>query len=117
MEKKDILLSFKCIYIRVLGFPGGSVSKESACSIGEPGSIPALGRSPGEGNGNPLHYSCLRNHLNRGDCWATVDRGHKELNTESSTHKELNLANINTKTTQIMALQVISRAVKKCIEG
>ena len=72
MEKKDILLSFKCIYMRVLGFPGGSVSKESACSIGEPGSIPALGRSPGEGNGNPLHYSCLENSMDRGAWQATV---------------------------------------------
>ena len=72
MEKKDILLSFKCIYMRVLGFPGGSVSKESACSIGEPGSIPALGRSPGEGNDNPLHYSCLENSMDRGAWQVTV---------------------------------------------
>ena len=41
------------------GFPGGSVSKESACSAGEMGSIPLLGRSPGGGHGNPLQYSCL----------------------------------------------------------
>ena len=40
-------------------FPGSSVCKESACSAGDPGSIPGLGRSPGEGSGNPLHYSCL----------------------------------------------------------
>ena len=72
MEKKDILLSFKCIYMRLLGFPGGSVSKESACSVGEPGSIPALGRPPGEGNGNPLHYSCLENSMDRGAWQATV---------------------------------------------
>ena len=42
-----------------LGFPGGSEVKESACSAGDPGSIPELGRSRGEGNGNPLQYSCL----------------------------------------------------------
>ena len=45
-----------CIY---LGFPGSSDSKESACNAGDPGSIPGSGRSPGEGNGNPLQYSCL----------------------------------------------------------
>ena len=47
-----------------MGFPGGSDCKESACSAGDPGSwfgIPGLGRSPGEGSGNPLQYSCLEN--------------------------------------------------------
>ena len=42
-------------------FPGGSDGKESACNAGDPGSIPRSGRSPGEGNGNPLQYSCLEN--------------------------------------------------------
>ena len=42
------------------GFPGASDSKEFACNAGDPGSIPGLGRPPGEGNGNPLQYSCLR---------------------------------------------------------
>ena len=46
-----------------LGFPGGSDGKASACSAGDPGSIPGLGRSPGEGNGNPLQYSCLENSM------------------------------------------------------
>ena len=55
-----------------MGFPGGSVSKESACSAGGLGSIPGLGRSPGEGNGNPLQYSCLENPMDRGIRWATV---------------------------------------------
>ena len=41
------------------GFPGGSEVKASACNAGDLGSIPGLGRSPGEGNGNPLQYSCL----------------------------------------------------------
>ena len=49
-----------------LGFPDGSVSKESACSAGDLGSIPGLGRTPGEGNGNPLQYSCLENSIDRG---------------------------------------------------
>ena len=54
------------------GFPGGSDSKESACNAGDPGSIPGLGRSPGEGNGNPRQYSCLENFMDRGAWWATV---------------------------------------------
>ena len=48
------------------GFPGGSEGKASACSVGDLGSIPASGRSPGEGNGNPLQYSCLENSMDRG---------------------------------------------------
>ena len=51
---------------------GFSVSKESACSAGYLGSIPRLGRSPGEGNGNPLQYSCLENLIDRGAWWAVV---------------------------------------------
>ena len=47
-------------------FPGGSDSKESACNVGDSGSIPGLGRSPGEGNCNPLQYSCLENSIDRG---------------------------------------------------
>ena len=54
------------------GFPCSSVGKESACSAGDMGSIPELGRSPGEGNGNPLQYSCLENLMDRGVWWATV---------------------------------------------
>ena len=53
-------------------FPGGSDGKESACHAGDPGSIPGLGRSPGEGNGNPLQYSCLENSTDRGAWQATV---------------------------------------------
>ena len=49
-------------------FPGGSDSKESAYSAGDPGSIPGLGRSPGEGNGNTLQYSCLENPMD-GASW------------------------------------------------
>ena len=48
------------------GFPGGSEDKVSACNPGDPGSIPGLGRSPGEGNGNPPQYSCLENPMDRG---------------------------------------------------
>ena len=48
------------------GFPGGLDNKESACNAGDQGLNPELGRSPGEGNGNPLQYPCLQNSLDRG---------------------------------------------------
>ena len=48
------------------GFPGGSDGKASVCDAGDLGSIPGLGRSPGEGNGNALQYSCLENPMDRG---------------------------------------------------
>ena len=54
------------------GFPTGSEVKASACNAGDLGSIPGLGRSPEEGNGNPLQYSCLENPIDRGAWWATV---------------------------------------------
>ena len=59
-----------------LGFPGSSEVKASACNAGDTGSIPipGLGRSPGEGNGNPLQYSCLENPMDGGAWWATVHR-------------------------------------------
>ena len=56
-------------------FPGGSDGKEAAISnMGDPGSIPKLGRSPAEGNGNPLQYSCLENSMNRSAWQVTVHR-------------------------------------------
>ena len=56
------------------GFPGGSEVKASACNAGDLGSIPGLGRSPGEENGNPLQDSCLENPMDRGALWAIVHR-------------------------------------------
>ena len=56
----------------ILGFPGGSEVKASACNAGDLGSILGSGRSPGEGNGNPLQYSCLENPMDRGAWWAIV---------------------------------------------
>ena len=62
-----------CFLLNCLrGFSGGSEGKASACNAGDPGSIPGLGRSPGEGNGNPLQYSCLENAMDRGAWQATV---------------------------------------------
>ena len=56
----------------VLGFPRGSDVKESVCNAGDLGSLPGSARSPGEGNGNPLQYSCLENSMDRGAWRATV---------------------------------------------
>ena len=56
----------------LMSFPGGSEVKASACNVGDPGSIPGSGRSPGEANGNLLQYSCLENHMDRGAWWAIV---------------------------------------------
>ena len=61
------------------GLPWWFSHKESSCSTGGLGLIPGLGRSPGEGNGNPLQYSCLGNHMDRGSWRATVHGVAKEL--------------------------------------
>ena len=55
-----------------MSFPGGSGGKESACNAGDLGLIPGPGRSPGEGNGNPLQYSCLENSMDGGTWQATT---------------------------------------------
>ena len=55
-----------------VSFPGGSNGKASACNVGVPGSIPGLGRSSGEGNGNPPQYLCLENPMDGGAWYATV---------------------------------------------
>ena len=70
-------------HIIELGFPGGSYGKEYAYKTGDSGLIPGLGRSLGEGNGNPLQYSCLENFMDRGACWTTKTPswGHKESDT------------------------------------
>ena len=61
--------------------PGGSDGKESACKAGDPGSIPGSGRSPGEGHGYPLQYSCLENPNGQRSLAGCSPRGHKELDT------------------------------------
>ena len=71
-----------------MGLPGGSDSKESACNVGDMDSIPELGRSPGDGNGNPLQYSCLENSMNRGTRWATVKSVAESDTTEHSEKKK-----------------------------
>ena len=61
------MISFKQV-----GLPGNSVSKESACRVGELGLIPGPGRSPEEGNGHPLQYPCLENSMDRQPWWVAV---------------------------------------------
>ena len=67
-----------------MGFPHISVNKESACNAGNSGLIPGLGRSPREGNGNPLQYFCLENPMDRGAWQATW--GHKSWTRLSDFH-------------------------------
>ena len=66
---------------RTKGFPGGSDGKASAYNVGDLGSIPGSGRSPGEGNGNPLQYSCLENPMDIGAWLGYIPWGRKELDT------------------------------------
>ena len=67
-----VWLKLGCKNSSIVHIPGGSEVKASACNAGDLGSIPGLGRSPGEGNGNPLQYSCLENPMDGGAWWATV---------------------------------------------
>ena len=64
-EKARLLERQKGAFL-TLGFPGGSDGKASACSVGDLGSVSGSGRSPGEGNGDSLQYSCLNNSMERG---------------------------------------------------
>ena len=63
------------------GFPGGSDGKESTCNVGDPGLILGSGRSPGEGTGNPLQYSCLGNDIDRGTWFGVQSMGSKKSQT------------------------------------
>ena len=68
---KFCLLNYLILLTTLLvhkGFPGGSDSEVFACNVGDLGSTPESGRSPGEGNGNPLQYSCLENSMDGGSC-------------------------------------------------
>ena len=85
-----------------LGLPM-SVGEESACNAGDLHSIPGLGRSPGEGNGNPLQYSCLENPVNRGAWQATVHRV-KELDMTFFTFSSLKKKKKNTQKNQICSV-------------
>ena len=73
MDKNQILL-FILVYVQGWGFHCGSVVKNLPANTGDMGLIPGFGRSPGEGNGNPLQYLCLRNLLDRG-AWQAIVHG------------------------------------------
>ena len=88
LKKKQKVVCTNIAWIRVClartqDFPGGSDDKESACNVGDLGSNPGLGRSPGEGNSCLLQYSYLENSMDRGAWWATV-RGVAESRTKLS---------------------------------
>ena len=71
-----------------MGFPHSSIGKESASNAGDLGSIPGSGRSPGEGNGNPLQYSCLENPTDRGGWRAAVHGVTRVGHDLVTTHRE-----------------------------
>ena len=75
---KTFLLPISCRTLLYFSFPGGSVVKNLPARAGDMGLIHGLGRSPGEGNGNPLQYSCLENFMDRGALWAAVHGVAKE---------------------------------------
>ena len=69
-----------------MSIPSSSIGKESTCNAQDPGLIPGLGGSPGEGNGNPLQYSCLENSMDRGAWWAAVHGAAKSWTQLSNQH-------------------------------
>ena len=80
MLRKRVLFDFSSCAKELLGFPGSSAVKNLPANAGDKGLNPGWGRSLGEGNGNPLQFSCLGNPMDRGAWWATYSSwGHKEL--------------------------------------
>ena len=72
----------------VFGFPGGSVVKSSPASAGDVGPIPGSGRPPGEGNGNPIQYSCLGNPMDRGSLAGYSPRGCRKVRYDLGTKQQ-----------------------------
>ena len=69
---EEVFVMMEMFSVIYQGFPGGTNGKESPANAGDVGLIPVSGRSPGEGNSNPLQYSCLENPMDRGSWQATV---------------------------------------------
>ena len=80
------LVELSVYYTLNLGFSGNPYGKESACSAGDQGSIPGLGRCPEEENGSPLQYSCLENYMGRGAWWRIVSGAAKSRPPLSKSH-------------------------------
>ena len=111
----------------LLGFPGALDGKESACNAGDPGSIPGLGRSPGERNSNPLQYSCLGNPMNRGAWQATVhgatknqtwlrDWAHTHTHTHTQCSERFKIAHVhmvNTSKSGLEPLTIVPKSLYK----
>ena len=83
-EAQWIYHMYVCVFV-YMSFPGGSDSKESACNTEDQGSIPGLGRSPGEGKSYLLQYSGLKHSMDRGACWAIVHAVAKSWSWPSNT--------------------------------
>ena len=82
----------------VIGFPGDSAVRNLfACHAGDEGSVPGSGRSPGEGHGHPVQYSCLENPMDRGAWWATVPRIAESDMTEATEHTGMTVMVISPK--------------------
>ena len=96
IQRTDFILpaNIEAIYKALLGFPGGPDGKNTACNAGDPGSIPGLGRSPGEGIGYSLQYSCLENSMDRGSLAGYSPLGRKEL--DATEQLTLTLPNYST---------------------
>ena len=95
------------------GFPGTSDSKEFACNAGDPGSLPGLGRSPGDGHGYPLQYSCLDNPMDRGAWWAIVPEVTKSWTWLSKFHFHLIERGVDPTSVAMMTTRGQTRA---CLE-
>ena len=76
-----------------LDFLGGTDGKESACSVGDPGSVSGSGRSPGVGNGNSFQYSCLKNYIDRG-AWRATVHGVTKSRTQQVTNTQMDLIQV-----------------------
>ena len=98
------------ISMKQKGFPGGSAGKESDCNVGDLGSIPGLGRSCGEGNGNPPQYSSLENPMDR-EAWETTVPG---LAKESDITYQLNNREVGTTNISILQMRRLRLREASC---
>ena len=91
--QRSTVLLLKCVN-SISFFPNSSVGQETFCNAGDSGLIPGLGRSPEEGNGNPLQSSCLGNCMDREAWWATVHEVSKEMDATERLNNDNDAANV-----------------------